>query len=66
MTKEMHPSTEKVLKFIKKFFKEGEVLAYGRIGVGIKLSRETVRQHVLKLAKKRLLTVKNGHITRVK
>lgn len=59
----MHPSTEKVLKFIKKFFRQGEVLAYDRIGEGVGLSRETVRQHVLKLHKKRLVSVKGGHIT---
>lgn len=62
----MHPSTAKVLKFIQKFFCDGEVLAYDRIGEGVNLSHETVRQHVLKLAKSRLLTVKGGHITRVK
>jgi len=66
MTKEMHPSTVKVLKFIQKFFCDGEVLAYDRIGEGVGLSRETVRQHVLKLAKKRLVSVKGGHISRVK
>ena len=66
MAKEMHPSTVKVHKFILKFFKPGEVLAYDRIGQGVGLSRETVRQHVLKLHKKRLVGVKGGHITSVK
>ena len=66
MAKEMHQSTEKVYKFIKKFFHKGEVLAYDRIGAGVGLSRETVRQHVLKLGKKRLVSVKGGHIVGVK
>jgi len=66
MTKEMHPSTVKVLKFIQKFFRDGEVLAYDRIGEGVGLSHETARQHVLRLAKKRLVSVKGGHISRVK
>lgn len=66
MKKEMHPSTAKVLKFVQKFFRDGEVLAYDRIGTGVSLSRETTRQHVLKLAKSRLLKVKGGHIVGVK
>lgn len=66
MKKEMHPSTARVLKFVQKFFVKGEVLAYDRIGKGVGLSRETTRQHVLKLAKSRLISLKDGHIVRVK
>lgn len=66
MKKEMHSSTAKVLKFVKKFFVKGEVLSYDRIGRGVGLSRETTRQHVLKLAKKRLVSIKAGHIVGAK
>lgn len=62
----MNPTTAKVLKFVQKFFSKGSVLAYERIGAGVGISRETARLHVLKLAKKRLLSVKGGHIVGVK
>lgn len=65
-SKEMHPTTAKVLKFVKKFFSVGDVLSYSRIAKGTGIATETARQHVLKLAKRRLVSLKAGHIVKVK
>lgn len=66
MAKEMHVTTVKVLKFVQKFFRKGEILSYDRIGEGVRISRECARRHANILAKKRLLSIKGGHIVAVK
>lgn len=64
--KALHPTTEKVLQVIRKRFKKGVVLAYDAVGDEAGISRETARQHSLKLQKKRLVSIKAGHIVGVK
>ena len=66
MAKPLSETTEKVYRVIKKRFVKGNVLAYDLIGDEVGISRETARQHALKLQKKRLVSIKSGHIVGVK
>lgn len=66
MAKALAPITERVLQVIRKRLKKGVVLAYDAIGDEAGVSRETARRHAGLLAKKRLVSIKGGHIVSVK
>ena len=66
MKKAMHPTTQEVYAVIKKRFKKGVVLSYALVGDEVGVHAETARQHAIKLQKKRLVSIKAGHIVGVK
>ena len=62
----MHQTTADVYAVIKKRLKKGYVLPYALIGDEVGVHGETARQHALKLQKRRLVSIKNGHLVGVK
>ena len=66
MAKPLSATTEKVYRVIKKRFVKGQVLPYALIGDEVGVHGETARQHALKLQKKRLVSIRAGHVVGVK